>query len=64
MRLPIFVCPLVYLAKHMLGSLQFLPQNPPLLFALCNGNDAHSFYKVNQKSGWRADKVMLLHTKY
>ena len=43
MNLLIFVCALVYLAEHMLGSLQYLPQNTLLSFALCNGNDAHSF---------------------
>ena len=37
MRLPIFVCALVYVAEHMLGSLRFLPKNPSLLFALYYG---------------------------
>jgi hypothetical protein len=60
----IFICALIYLAEHMLGSMQFLPQNPPLLFALYHDNHAHSFYQVDWKSGWRADKVMLLHTEY
>jgi hypothetical protein len=62
----ILVCTFIYLAEHMLGSLRFSPQNPPLSFTLCHGHDnnAHSFYQVNWKSGWRADKVMLLHTEY
>jgi hypothetical protein len=46
-----FVFALVYLAEHMLGSLRFSPKNPSLLFALCNGNDAHPSNRSTGRAG-------------
>jgi hypothetical protein len=47
----ILVCTFIYLAEHMLGSLRFSPKNPSLLFALCNGNDAHPSNRSTGRAG-------------